>query len=149
MNGQPIQGDPILVEITALTEIGSSAFSLANVRQARIERADLAGLAQAEGAEDDGGPIPKYPRGTLRLEVSDGSVIMPAIEYRSMPSLDLAETPLGYKVRQHVCYMEPVTDNACLATSEESDGSAWDASLGTEEHLVKRWQNRRARRPPR
>lgn len=102
MDGTEIRGDPILVEVTALTEIGSSAFSLANVRQARIERADLAGLAQAEGAEDDGGPIPKYPRRMLRMEVSDGSIIMPAIEFRSMPSLDLAETPLGYKVRQRV-----------------------------------------------
>ena len=91
----------ILVEVTAITEIGSSAFSLFNVRQTRNERADLAGLAQEEGEEDHEGPIPNYPRQMLRLELSDGTVSLPAIEYRSIPQLKLGETPLGFKVCTH------------------------------------------------
>ncbi|KAI0264468.1 hypothetical protein BC834DRAFT_265774, partial [Gloeopeniophorella convolvens] len=62
---------PVLVQITALTEIGHSAFSLRNVRQAKLDRADLAGLARPDpdnndGAVQDGaddeGPVPNYPR---------------------------------------------------------------------------------------
>ena len=45
LDNYTLQGPPILVEIVAMTEIGHSAFSLQNIRQARIERADLAGLA--------------------------------------------------------------------------------------------------------
>ncbi|KAL5476545.1 hypothetical protein ACEPAI_3224 [Sanghuangporus weigelae] len=115
MNNQRIQGSPhILVEVTAIMEVGHSAFNLHNVRQARIERADLAGLAQEEGAEDDEGPIPNYPRTMLRFEISDGTVTMPAIEYRSLPSLKLDETPLGFKlllkdvlVRRGIIFLEP------------------------------------------
>lgn len=90
---------PILVEVVEITEIGHSAFSLTNVRQTRIERADLAGLAAEEGVEDDEGPVPKFPRQMLKLYVSDGTVTLPAIEYRPMPELQLGETPLGFKVR--------------------------------------------------
>ncbi|KAI5122771.1 hypothetical protein M0805_009853 [Coniferiporia weirii] len=43
MNNERIRGPPVLVEVTAVTEIGHSAFNLQNVRQTRIERADLAG----------------------------------------------------------------------------------------------------------
>ncbi|KAL5503953.1 hypothetical protein ACEPAH_8025 [Sanghuangporus vaninii] len=115
MNNQRIRGLPhILVEVTAIMEVGHSAFNLHNVRQARIERADLAGLAQEEGAENDEGSIPNYPRTMLRLEISDGTVTMPAIEYRSLPSLKLEETPLGFKlllkdvlVRRGIIFLEP------------------------------------------
>ncbi|KAL5525959.1 hypothetical protein ACEPAG_7297 [Sanghuangporus baumii] len=115
MNNQRIRGSPhILVEVTAIMEVGHSAFNLHNVRQARIERADLAGLAQEEGAENDEGSIPNYPRTMLRLEISDGTVTMPAIEYRSLPSLKLDETPLGFKlllkdvlVRRGIIFLEP------------------------------------------
>ncbi|KAI5114584.1 hypothetical protein M0805_009807, partial [Coniferiporia weirii] len=91
-----------------------SAFNLQNVRQTRIERADLAGLALEEGGENDEGPIPNYPRTMLRLEVCDGSVTIPAIEYREMPDLKLGETPLGFKillkdvlVRRGILFLEP------------------------------------------
>lgn len=97
-NGTRLGGPPVLVEITAITEIGHSAFNLQNVRQARIERADLAGLAAEEGVEDDEGPVPNYPRTMLRLEISDGTVTLPAIEYRPLSQLKIGETPLGYKV---------------------------------------------------
>ncbi|KAI0034240.1 hypothetical protein K488DRAFT_46011 [Vararia minispora EC-137] len=88
---------PILVQITSVTDIGHSAFSLQSVRQMRIDRADLAGLAEQDGGEDDG-PIPKYPRSMLRLELSDGTTTIKAIEYRRIPQLTLDDTPLGYKV---------------------------------------------------
>lgn len=98
MDNMRINGTPILVEVTSITEIGHSAFNLHNVRQTRIERADLAGLAEEEGVEEDEGPVPNYPHTMLKLEVCDGSVTLPAIEYRALPQLKLAETPLGFKV---------------------------------------------------
>lgn len=92
--------NPILVQIVSMTEIGHSAFQLLNVRQTRIDRADLAGLIEA-GVEDEeeSEPIPKYPRSTLSLELTDGSVMMRAMEYKRMPDLELGVTPLGCKVR--------------------------------------------------
>ncbi|KIO24501.1 hypothetical protein M407DRAFT_76913 [Tulasnella calospora MUT 4182] len=92
--------NPILVQIVSLTEIGHSAFQLLNVRQTRIDRADLAGLIEA-GVEDEeeSEPIPKYPRSTLSLELSDGSIAIRAMEYKKLPDLELGVTPLGCKVR--------------------------------------------------
>ncbi|KAF8068632.1 hypothetical protein FPV67DRAFT_1415327 [Lyophyllum atratum] len=45
------------------------------------------------------GPIPKYPRGMLKLRLTDGMVTLPAVEYRFLPGLSLENTPLGYNVR--------------------------------------------------
>lgn len=95
-----LSGPPILVQIMALTEIGHSAFSLMNVRQTKIDRADLAGLAQRDNEDEaDEGPVPNYPRSMLQFELSDGTVKLNAIEYRKIPQLDLENTPLGFKVR--------------------------------------------------
>jgi RecQ-mediated genome instability protein 1 len=88
----------VLVEIT---DIGVSAFTLGNSRSTRMERADLAEIYEEEGEEEVGeqeGKIPKYPRSMLKMELSDGSITLPAIEYRSMPQLELGVTKLGYKV---------------------------------------------------
>ena len=94
---------PLLVEITSITEIAHSAFSLLNTHQTRIDRADL-GLAQEEDEQaeqqrdEDEGPVPRFPRGMLRFELSDGLTTFRAIEFRSLPQLELGTTPLGYKV---------------------------------------------------
>lgn len=88
---------PVLVQITSISEIGHSAFTLQNTRQTRVDRADLAGLAEEDGGEDDG-PIPRYPRSMLQFRISDGSTEIDAIEYRKIPELELGETPLGFKV---------------------------------------------------
>jgi len=64
-----LSGPPIMVQIVALTEIGHSAFNLMNVRKTKIDRADLSGLAQGDGDnedEADEGPVPNYPRATQR-----------------------------------------------------------------------------------
>lgn len=93
---------PVLVQIMSLTEIGHSAFSLQNIWQTRIERADLAGLgcdSGAVGETDDSGPIPKYPRSMLKLELTDGSMSIHAVEYRRLAEVRLEDTPLGCKVR--------------------------------------------------
>ncbi|KII85048.1 hypothetical protein PLICRDRAFT_116789 [Plicaturopsis crispa FD-325 SS-3] len=95
----PFKQSPVLVEITAITEVGHSAFSLLNTRQTRIDREDLAGLGGDEAEQEEEGPIPRYPRSMLRLEISDGTTTMRAMEYRKLPELELGETPLGYKVR--------------------------------------------------
>jgi RecQ-mediated genome instability protein 1 len=97
----PFKDQPLLVEIIAMTEVGHSAFTLTNTRQTRIDREDLAGMALERGddeAAEDEGPIPKYPRSMLRLEITDGTITMRAMEYRRLPELELGVTPLGYKV---------------------------------------------------
>lgn len=53
----------------------------------------MAGLyAEDEEAVEEEGPIPRYPRGTLRLQLSDGSTTLNAFEYRKIPQLVLSET---------------------------------------------------------
>ena len=103
-----VQGSSVLVQIVDITEIGHSAFSLTNVRQTRLDQEDLAGLArqnEEEGenenenqVDEDVGPIPKYPRSMLKLQLSDGTVTVPAIEFKRIPGLELGVTPLGCKV---------------------------------------------------
>ncbi|KAF7316732.1 DUF1767 domain-containing protein [Mycena chlorophos] len=110
---------PVLVEITAITEIGASALSLDTVRQAREERI-AAGAGGEEGEEEadlevDGeGPVPNYPRSMLRFELSDGASTLSAFEYRTIPELTLGVTPLGYKmvlrdvlIRRGMAFLEP------------------------------------------
>ncbi|CAE7219710.1 unnamed protein product [Rhizoctonia solani] len=112
-NSHGIQIKNTLCEVVALTEIGHSAFTLKNVRQARVDKEDLAGLAgDLEDGEDYS--IPKYPRSMLRFELSDGTKTMRAIEYRRIPDLELGTTPLGTKiyikevnVRRGIIYLEP------------------------------------------
>ena len=107
VNNLVVQGS-ILVQVVDITEIGHSAFSLTNVRQTRLDQEDLAGLAgqneenenQNQG-DEDAGPIPKYPRSMLKLHLSDGTVTVPAIEFRKIPELELGVTILGCKVIVH------------------------------------------------
>ncbi|KAL1740237.1 hypothetical protein HDZ31DRAFT_47888 [Schizophyllum fasciatum] len=105
----PAPAPGVLVQITALTDIGHSAWSLNEVRVAREERTrgapavnqDTADDGEEGGGaddEDDEGPMPSYPRAMLRLELSDGHVTMPAIEYRPLRELKLEDTKLGYKM---------------------------------------------------
>ncbi|KAJ1307343.1 hypothetical protein OPQ81_001449 [Rhizoctonia solani] len=95
-NSHGIQIKNTLCEVVAITEIGHSAFTLKNVRQARVDKEDLAGLAgDLEDGEDYS--IPKYPR-----------------KYRRIPDFELGVTPLGTKiylkevsVRRGIIYLEP------------------------------------------
>ncbi|KAG6856895.1 hypothetical protein H0H87_012476 [Tephrocybe sp. NHM501043] len=97
-----LTGQEIFVEITALTEIGSSAFSLNQTRIAREERIKEGNIIDDEGEGDidvsGEGPMPKYSRSMLRFELTDGTTTVPAIEYRNLPELSLENTPLGFKV---------------------------------------------------
>ncbi|KAL4072667.1 hypothetical protein V8B97DRAFT_2023421 [Scleroderma yunnanense] len=94
----------LLVEIRSITEIAHSAFGLLNTHQTRLDRADLGLARDGDNQQDqrqqdeDEGPIPRFPRGMLRFELSDGHTLFRAIEFRSIPDLVLGETPLGYKV---------------------------------------------------
>lgn len=47
---------------------------------------------------DDGGRLPAYPRSMLKMKITDGERIIKAIEYKRLPAVKLAETPLGAKV---------------------------------------------------
>ena len=101
-----LKGPPILVQIIAITDTGVSAYQLEQVRAAREEHM-LSGVDK-EGDEDGDvdiegeGPMPKYPRGSLRLRLSDGVTKLEAMEYRPLPQISLGPTPLGYKVRPFV-----------------------------------------------
>lgn len=96
-------GPPLLVQIIEITDIGVSAFQLEQVRAVREERM-LAGEGNEEGDEDGDlevegeGPLPKYPKATLQLRLSDGQTLFSAMEYRPIPQLVLGTTPLGFKV---------------------------------------------------
>ncbi|KAI0322756.1 hypothetical protein OF83DRAFT_1080008 [Amylostereum chailletii] len=135
-----LSGPPVLVQITTLTDIGHSAFSLMNTRQTRIDKEDLAGLAEDDGGEDDG-PIPRYPRSMLRFTLSDGSTTLPAVEFERLPQLELGETPLGFKIqlrnpliRKGIAFLDPT--NAVLKgyTADELD-EARDADFVRSLHL--------------
>ncbi len=99
-------GGPILVQISAITDIGHSAFHLRNVRQTRIDKADMAGLAEEMDAKEDGPSVtegedfrvPDYPHSMLRMALSDGSRTLQAMEYQRIPALQLGPTHLGCKV---------------------------------------------------
>lgn len=97
-----LKGHHILVEIVSIMEIAYSAFNLNQTRMAIEERMKDGNVDDEEGEGDidiEGeGPIPKYPRGMLKLQLTDGTTILPAIEYRPIPELSLENTPLGYKV---------------------------------------------------
>ncbi|KAJ7593310.1 hypothetical protein C8J56DRAFT_823421 [Mycena floridula] len=112
---------PLLVEITAITDIGVSAFSLEKVRAVRAERKALGAEAQDELEEEEvdldiagEGPIPNYPRAMLRLELTDGSRCLKGIEYKKLPQLELGVTEPGCKmilknvlVRRGIAFLEP------------------------------------------
>jgi RecQ-mediated genome instability protein 1 len=110
ITGTTLTGPPVLVEIIRMDDVSTSAFQLDQIWQAREERI-RAGVGNEEGEEDgdidlDGeGPMPQYPRGTLRFQLSDGQTVLEALEYRRINELNLA-TPSGFKVCQSSTFME-------------------------------------------
>jgi RecQ-mediated genome instability protein 1 len=109
LDGVPLPGPPVLVEVVSITDIGASAFQLQNVRQMRVDRTKMANIAAEDDAEevdeDLDGPMPKYPRSMLQLELSDGTTTLKAVEYRPLPELVLGSTPLGFKVCRVVVHL--------------------------------------------
>ncbi|KAF8150793.1 hypothetical protein B0H34DRAFT_152469 [Crassisporium funariophilum] len=116
-----LQGPPVLVQIAAITEIGISAFQLEQIRAAREERL-LAGVGDEEGEEDGDievegeGPMPRYPKATLRFQLTDGVTTLEAMEYRRISQFSLGVTPLGYKlqlkstrIQNGMAFLEPAT----------------------------------------
>ncbi|KAG8763109.1 hypothetical protein FRC15_008156, partial [Serendipita sp. 397] len=108
--GTPASGGPILVQVTAIMEIGASAFTLKNVRQARLDKADMTGLTKDKGPEgeeennqrpqieEEDATAPPYPRSMLSLMISDGTYTVKAIEMKRLNELVLGETQLGCKI---------------------------------------------------
>lgn len=100
-----LPGTPTLVEVVDKDDTGVSAFQLDQVRKAREERIQAGGFDEnGEGDEEadievEGeGPLPKYPRATLGLVLSDGKTQFKALEYKSIPDLSLPKLPYGLKV---------------------------------------------------
>ncbi|KXN88604.1 RecQ-mediated genome instability protein 1 [Leucoagaricus sp. SymC.cos] len=116
-----LEGTPILVEIAAMTEIAHSAYQLDQIRAAREERMRLGQTDDDEEGEGDlevegEGPMPKYPRGMLKFELSDGTTTLSAVEYRPLHDIVLGRTPLGFKMllknpilRCGIAFLEPDT----------------------------------------
>ena len=89
---------PILVEIIGIMDVGHSAYSLQQVYESRVEYRKQADIRDASGDEEQRKPMAKYPRSMLQFQLSDGSSVLPAIEFASLPEFELGETPLGCKV---------------------------------------------------
>ncbi|SJL09700.1 uncharacterized protein ARMOST_13081 [Armillaria ostoyae] len=107
---------PVLVEIVSITDIGVSAYNLNKIRITRDERIAAGEQEVGEGdVEVEGeGPIPAYTRSMLRMDLSDGTMILKSMEYRPLKDLTLGETPLGCKllltnfhVRRGLAFLEP------------------------------------------
>lgn len=112
---------PTLLHIVSITEIGSSAFQLQTVLEqrkevisgaTRIRRMDDeeegdgegGGHGTANGIDRDAegeDKLPQYPRGMLKLLLTDGARAISAIEYKRIPGLKLGETCLGAKLLLH------------------------------------------------
>jgi len=97
--------------VMSVMEVGHSAFQLQTTMENRkealsgVRRIRRLGNPQADGGEEgeeeedeDDEAIPPYPRGMLRLEVSDGYTTLKAMEYQRISGLTLGETALGSKV---------------------------------------------------
>jgi RecQ-mediated genome instability protein 1 len=110
------QKDYCLVMVMSIMEIGHSAFQLQTtmenrkealsgvrrIRRIRNPQADGGGADEEEAEDDDDDEaIPPYPRGMLRLEVSDGFHTLKAMEYQRIDGLTLGETALGSKVSRN------------------------------------------------
>jgi RecQ-mediated genome instability protein 1 len=104
-------GGPLLVQVVSITEIGASAFTLANVRQSRLDKADMTGLTKERDLDNEGDAkdaeqdldeedvtMPSYPRSMISMMIDDGTTRIKAIEFKRVPKLVLGETPLGCKV---------------------------------------------------
>lgn len=106
-----LKGPPVMVQVLNITEVGTSAFNLEQVRVAREERM-LAGEGDIEGDEEGDvevegeGPMPKYPRGHLRFRLTDGATIIDAFEYRPIPEFALGTTRRGFKVLFFQCLFQ-------------------------------------------
>ncbi|PBL03554.1 hypothetical protein ARMGADRAFT_952529 [Armillaria gallica] len=113
---QTVVAGPVLVEIVSITDIGVSAYNLNKIRITRDERIAAGEQEVGEGdVEVEGeGPIPAYTRSMLRMDLSDGTIILKSMEYRPLKDLTLGETPLGCKllltnfhVRRGLAFLEP------------------------------------------
>jgi RecQ-mediated genome instability protein 1 len=96
---------PIVLELIHITDVGVSAFSLERTRQDRDQALYLQLLALAragrtitkEGLLDLKRALPEYPRGVLKLILSDGHTEIQAVEYKRLP-FKLGKTKIGLKV---------------------------------------------------
>ena len=96
---------PIVLELLHITDVGISAFSLERVRQDRDQMLylELLALARAgqiiteEGLLGVKHALPEYPRGVLKLILTDGHTEIQAVEYKRLP-FKLGKSKIGLKV---------------------------------------------------
>ncbi|KIJ95664.1 hypothetical protein K443DRAFT_638217 [Laccaria amethystina LaAM-08-1] len=119
---------PVPVDIIRMDDVSTSAFQLDQIRQ---EREIRAGVGNEEGEEDrdidvDGeGPMPQYPTGKLRLQLSDSQTVLEASGYRRIGELKLT-TPSGFKmqlknvrIQRGMAFLEPTAVNRKGGETEE------------------------------
>jgi hypothetical protein len=82
----PSNGSRTLLQITAIQDIGNSAWSQIEVLKDKLEE------------RKKGGEERKYPRGMGRVKLSNGFWEVEGIEYERVEGLGLEECQLGCKV---------------------------------------------------
>ncbi|KAF5309695.1 hypothetical protein D9611_014705 [Ephemerocybe angulata] len=122
-----LSGVPTLVEILSVSEVGSSAFQLDQVRKARGERLRAGGYDEhGEGNEEANleGEEAKE-EADLEMEGEDGTTQFQAMEYKTIPQLSLAHTPLGFKLQlkevRFICGVANLEPDNVILLGGESD----------------------------
>ncbi|EAU83821.1 hypothetical protein CC1G_13138 [Coprinopsis cinerea okayama7 len=99
---------PLWMEVVSIDDLGVSAFQLERVRLERrryiLDRVSQAARERKVFSRDESAAIratlPKYPRKTLQLRLTDGSQEIDAFEINGpLPHISLDETFIGHKIR--------------------------------------------------
>jgi hypothetical protein len=93
----------LLVQIESIFDIGVAALSISDAHKQRLEDAKMGTAARVVGNIDDDDAEQrkdpsKYPRGMLKLKLSDGFSLIDAIEYKRISDLSMDDTMLGCKL---------------------------------------------------
>jgi RecQ-mediated genome instability protein 1 len=107
----------IVLELVHITDIGVSALSLERARQDRDQSIYLKLLASAQAGRtttekgwlDLKNALPEYPRGVLKLILSDGHTELQAVEYKCLP-FKLGKSKIGLKVRHPILFSKYLTE---------------------------------------
>jgi RecQ-mediated genome instability protein 1 len=123
----------VLVQVLSINDISHPALVLKDVHEQRKEHAatSLSGLAPSPRPPFGGNEAaaktvepPKFPRGMLSLELSDGFTTISAIEYKTVPGLSMDTTELGAKVRRFPQVRAPLCTHLTIERAAFTKGRA-------------------------
>lgn len=95
----PTRPDRVLVQVTAIDEVGHPALGLLETLKEKREFRRVAELGRELKDGEEEVPPSVYPRGLVTLTLSDGHSECGAFEYRKVEGLGLEEVKVGCKVR--------------------------------------------------